>query len=203
MTKEEYSAELKKYVPEGAASTLTNWIFKHHIQLSIARSRKTKLGDFRTNSNTNTLKISVNGNLNPYAFLITLTHEIAHALVHKKHNRRVKPHGVEWKLEYQNLMLIFFAKNVFPDDIARPLAGYMQNPKASSNADHNLYLALKSYDPIDESVTLLKDLNEGDEFILQNKLFKKGHKRRTRYSCIEVSSNREYTVNALAEVIPT
>ena len=201
MSQKDFATQLSKYVPQGTEDVLSKWIFKYNIQLTISRDRKTKLGDFRTNSQSKLLRVSVNGGLNPYAFLITLTHEIAHAAVHINNRKRVKPHGIEWKLQYQELMIIFFDLKIFPYDIALPLSHYMQNPKASSNADHKLYLALKACDPIDESVILLKDLDEGTEFILQNRLFKKGKKRRTRYSCIDVSSNREYTVNAIAEVL--
>jgi len=202
MTQQEYTEALSNYVPDATSEILSKWIFQHEIKLSITRNRKTKLGDFRTNSSNKLLRISVNGDLNPYAFLITLVHEIAHALVHKKHGNRVKPHGIEWKNEYKQLMLIFFAHNIFPDDITRPLAAYMKNPKASSNADRKLFLALRAYDKNSENITYLQDLEEGSEFILQNILFRKGKKRRTRYSCINISNGKEYTVNALAEVLP-
>jgi len=202
MTKEAFESKLIDFVPQRSADILTNWIFEHKIALTITRERKTKLGDFKTKGKNKQLKISVNANLNSYAFLITLVHEIAHALVHKKRGNRVKPHGLEWKNEYKQQMLIFFAHNIFPDDIARPLAAYMKNPKASSNADRKLFLALRAYDENTESITYLQDLDEGSEFILQKILFRKGKKRRTRYSCVNISNGREYTVNALAEVLP-
>jgi len=200
MTQEEYAKALCEFVPEEVSSILTKWIFKYNIHLTISRDRKTKLGDFRINNRDNLLRISVNGGLNPYAFIITLVHEIAHAVVHIKY-RSAKPHGIEWKKEYQKLMVEIFARNVFPKDINSALANYMRNPKASSNADKRLYMALRKYDDNKHNVIYLQDLEEGTEFILQNRLFRKGKKRRTRFSCIEIGSNREYTVNALAEVI--
>ena len=201
MTKDEYAVTLANYVPKNTADILTSWIYEHNIHLSISRNRKTKLGDFRTDSRNSLLRISVNGDLNPYSFLITLVHEIAHAIVYKTHRRSIKPHGIEWKTEYKQLMLVFFANNLFPDDIARPLASYMKNPKASSNADRELFLSLRAYDKGVEHIIYLQDIEEGAEFILQNHLFRKGKKRRTRYSCTNVSNGREYTVNALAEVV--
>lgn len=200
MTQEEYAKALCEFVPEEVSSILTKWIFEYNIHLTISRDRKTKLGDFRINNRDNLLRISVNGGLNPYAFIITLVHEIAHAVVHIKY-RYAKPHGIEWKKEYQKLMVEIFARNVFPKDINSALANYMRNPKASSNADKRLYMALRKYDDNKHNVTYLQDLEEGAEFILQNRLFRKGKKRRTRFNCIEIGSNREYTVNALAEVI--
>ena len=201
MTKEEYAISLNKFVPDGTASILTDWIFEHAIQLTVSKDRKTKLGDFRTNMRDNTLRISVNGGLNSYSFLITLVHEIAHAIVHKKYKRRVKPHGIEWKLAYQDLMLPFFEEKLLPNDILLPLLRYMQNPKASSNADKKLFIALRKYDSNRQEIIYLEDLEEGSEFILQKRLFRKGKKRRSRFLCFDVSSGKEYTVNGLAEVL--
>ena len=200
MTQQEFASSLASYVPNETADILTKWIFQYKIHLTISRDRKTKLGDFRCDSRNNLLRISVNGGLNPYSFLITLVHEIAHALVYIKHKRQAKPHGIEWKNEYKELMITFFAHNIFPDDIARPLASYMRNPKASSNADKPLFLALRTYDEQNETVIYLQELEEGEEFILQNHLFRKGKKRRTRYSCFNIANKREYTVSAFAEV---
>jgi len=200
MTQEEYAKALCEFVPNEVSVILTKWIFEYNIHLTISRDRKTKLGDFRINNRDNLLRISVNGGLNPYAFIITLVHEIAHAVVHIKY-RGAKPHGIEWKKEYRQLMVEIFARNTFPKEINTALANYMRNPKASSNADKRLFMALRKYDDIKHNIIYLQDLEEGAEFILQNRLFRKGKKRRTRFNCIEIASNREYTVNALAEVI--
>ncbi len=201
MTQEEFSEALSTYVPKGSAPMLTEWIYKEKIHLTITQNRKSKLGDFRTDAQDKRLRISVNGDLNPYSFLITLVHEIAHAIVHKKYGRSVKPHGWEWKECYQGLMIELFEIDLFPKELALPLLRYLRNPKASSNADKGLFLALRKFDEQQEEVTYLQDLKEGEEFILNNILFRKGKKRRTRYTCINVSNNRLYTVNALAEVI--
>jgi len=97
-------------------------------------------------------------------------------------------------------MLIFFARNIFPDDLARPLAAYMKNPKASSHSDIRLLKALQKYDNSNKSIIRLEDLREGDHFVLNKRSFIKGQKRRTRYSCIEVKTKREYAVSGMAEV---
>ncbi len=200
MTKEEFSNQLVNFVPKGSEALLTDWIFNLKIALTITRNRKTKLGDFRTYNHKSQLKISVNGNLNPYSFLITLVHEIAHALVFKEYGHQTKPHGIEWKNQYKKLMVNFFARNIFPDDITRPLAAYMKNPKASSHSDTRLLKALRNYDILQEELLYLEDLKEGEDFILNGRIFQKGHKRRSRYSCIEINSNREFAVSGMAEV---
>ena len=200
MTKDDFSSQLVNYVPKGSEKLLTDWIFDLKIALTITRNRKTKLGDFRTYNHNSQLKISVNGNLNPYSFLITLVHEIAHALVFKEYGHKTKPHGVEWKYQYKKLMINFFARNVFPDDITRPLAAYMKNPKASSQGDSRLLKALRNYDTDQENILCLEDLNEGEVFSLNGRVFQKGLKRRSRYNCIEINSKREFAVSGMAEV---
>jgi len=200
MTKEEFSAQLIDFVPQGSVDILTDWIFEYKIALTISRDRKTKLGDFKTKGRNNQLRISVNANLNPYSFLITLVHELAHALVFKEFGPHTKPHGIEWKNKYQELMFIFFDPNIFPLDIARPLAAYMQNPKASSHSDIRLLKALQKYDHPANKKLHLEDLEEGSLFWLNGRKFTKGKKRRTRYLCIEVKSKKAYSVSGMAEV---
>lgn len=200
MTKEEFLRLLKPYVPEGSEEVLVNWIYDFKIALTITRERKTKLGDFRTFYNKSQLSISINGNLNSYGFLITLVHEIAHAMVFIAHGHNIKPHGKEWKNQYKQLMLSFFARNIFPDDIARPLAAYMKNPKASSHSDVQLFMALRKYDDNSDDNLLLSDLPLDALFTLKDRVFKKGIKRRSRYSCIEVQTNREYAISGVAKV---
>ena len=46
-------------------------------------------------------------NLNPYRFLMTLVHEVAHLVAFQKYGRAIKPHGKEWKFTFQTLMLPF------------------------------------------------------------------------------------------------
>ena len=42
----------------------------------------------------------------------------------------VKPHGDEWKEEFQKMMLRFLNPEYFPDDILKALSRHMINPKA-------------------------------------------------------------------------
>lgn len=200
MTKGEFLRLLKAYVPEESEEILIDWIYDLKIALTITKERKTKLGDFRTSYNKSQLSISINGNLNSYAFLITLVHEIAHAMVFKTFGHNIKPHGKEWKNQYKQLMLSFFARNIFPDDIARPLAAYMINPKASSHSDTRLFMALRKYDDSSDKDMLLADLPAEAIFMLKGRVFKKGIKRRSRYSCVEVQTKREFAISGVAKV---
>lgn len=202
MKEKEFQKLIQEYLPENSADLITRWAYQHKLYFTITRERKTKAGDFKVDPYRGTLLISVNHNLNKYAFLITVVHEIAHALVYLEYGRNVKPHGNQWKLKFRELMLPFLGRNVFPDDITRALAGYLQNPKASTGSDHKLVRALRNYDDKPANTIILDDLQDGDIFELQGRIFKREHKRRTRYLVTEQKNKRQYLINAMVEVIP-
>ena len=61
---------LKAFLPEKSFPKIKQWINELDVQLKITNPRKTKLGDFKGVKDA--LYISINNNLNPYSFLITL-----------------------------------------------------------------------------------------------------------------------------------
>jgi SprT protein len=191
---------LENYVPQSSLPILHKWFAQRPFELRIKKKRVTKFGDFRASLKNETSKISVNANLNQYAFLITLTHEFAHHLIWKKHGHKVKAHGLEWKTEFATLMNVLIAKNIFPEHLAIVLQKHMKNPAASSARDVKLINELKKYDVPSNSIHLL-ELPEGTQFILNNKrVFIKGKKRRTRFLCKEIITKKEYLIHGIAEV---
>jgi len=169
----------------------------------ISRSRLSKLGDYRHPFLGKPHQITVNHNLNRYAFLITLTHEVAHLTTWNKFGRKVNPHGAEWKEEFRLHLQPLFTLNVFPEDIIIQLTKYSLNPKASSCADTDLLKALKKYDT-DNSFVHLEDLPEKSVFSLRSgRTFVKGERLRKRYKCVDVASRKIYLVSPVAEVIQT
>jgi predicted SprT family Zn-dependent metalloprotease len=66
-------------------------------------------------------RISVNGNLNKFSFLITLLHELAHLLAFENYGNRIQAHGKEWKFVYSNLLKDFIDKKIFPPDVESAL----------------------------------------------------------------------------------
>jgi hypothetical protein len=147
--------------------------------------------------------ISVNNDLNKYAFLITFVHEVAHLSCWEKHRDKVKPHGDEWKTEFKILMRPFMNETIFPADVLVALKKYLQDPAASSCSDLGLLRALKKYDQ-KEGLVFLEQLPHGSIFSYNKneELFRKGNKVRTRILCRTVQSNREYLFNPLTEVKP-
>lgn len=191
---------LKNYVPEQSLPILKKWFDQRSFELKISKKRTTKFGDFRASLKNEKPKISVNSNLNQYAFLITLTHEFAHLLVWEQHQQKVKAHGIEWKTEFASLMNVLLIKNVFPNHLKTVLQIHLTNPPASSARDINLIAELKKYDAPSHLLTL-NEIDDGSKFILNEKrIFVKGKKRRTRFICKEIATKKEYLIHGVAEV---
>lgn len=188
------------YIPEQAIPILKSWFQPYSFTIKITKKRSSKLGDFRAGNLFDRPQISVNGNLNPYSFLITLTHEFAHLMIHKKHKRRVKPHGKEWKNQFSELLNELLQKNIFPKDIHEILENHSKNPAASSVRDVELMKVLNQYNPPSNTI-YLNELPQGAIFsINQKRKFVKGEKRRTRFLCTDVHSKKQYLVHGIAEV---
>ena len=190
---------LGKYIPQASVASVFQLITAHNIHLKIVNERVTRHGDYRKMSNGQH-QITVNSNLNIFRFLITLIHEIAHLIAFKKYGNSIKPHGIEWKRTFQQLMLPYLRPEIFPNKLLPFLAIHFKNPKASSDTDTNLSLALKEYDaPNDKNYVF--EIPLGSRFRLYNgKIFKRGLRRVKRFECIEISTGKVYLFNPNAEV---
>ena len=194
---------LQKYLPERAVDSVFELIKVNDVHLKIVNQRQTKHGDYRRMSN-GTHIITINNSLNKYAFLITLIHEIAHLVAFEKYGHLIKPHGGEWKYTFQTLMLPFIRPEVFPDSLMGIVANHFRNPKASSDTDARLSVALKTFDvDADSDKSYIFELLEGVDFRMPNgQVFKKGKKRIKRYECLDLSSGKVYLFQPNAQVEP-
>ena len=147
-------------------------------------------------------KISVNGNLNKYEFLITLLHELGHLLCYEQYKNRVDAHGKEWKYLYGTLLAEFIQKDIFPIDIKKSLKKTVLNPAATANGETALLLVLRKYDVVKkEGMAFVAHLPEGTLFETEKgKVFKKIKKRRIRIECMEVATGHIYSFSGLSEV---
>ncbi|GGX16654.1 SprT-like domain-containing protein [Aquimarina muelleri] len=190
---------LGQYIPERSIDQVFDLIVKWNVHLKIVNERVTRHGDYRKMPDGRH-QITVNASLNKYRFLITLIHEIAHLVAFEKYGRYIKPHGVEWKTTFQQLMLPYIHPEVFPSRLLPIIARHFKNPRASSDTDEKLALALKQYDPVNDK-NYIFELPLGSVFRLYNgRIFKKGNKKVKRYECVEVNTGKVYLFNPNAEV---
>lgn len=197
----DYSLQLRKYMPASAAPVISRWINDSQCVFRISRNRTSKFGDYRPPYAGNGHRISVNHNLNPYAFLVTTVHEFAHLKTWNAYKHRVKPHGPEWKVSFRQLMAPFIQSGTFPDDIQHAIINYLENPAASSCTDLQLFRVLKRYDAESDLAHTVEQLPEDTIFTLKNgRVFQKKEKIRKRYRCIEVKTQRIYLFSPIAEV---
>lgn len=192
-------AILGKYLPEESIDYVASLLLQYKVRFRVVKPRSSKLGDFRHGGKLLSPEITVNGDLNPYSFLITTLHEFAHLVTHLE-TPLAAAHGEEWKSNYRKLLLPMIEKNFLPKEIQHALVNSLVKVKASSCRDKDLYRALIAYDKHDCDTLLLEQLPKNANFTLNGRQFEKGTKRRTKFLCIEDQSKRLYLVDGLAKV---
>lgn len=192
---------LSKYVPLDAVETCVDWIRLHRISLRIKKSRSSKYGDYHPPHEGRSHTITINHDLNQYAFLITFTHEVAHLTCFNKYGNRVMPHGEEWKREFRFLLRPLLDRKIFPIDTALALSNYIQDPGASSCSDIQLMKALRKHDTKDEGWEHLEDIPFNSTFEIKNgQRFIKGERLRKNFTCFELINKHKYFIHPLMEV---
>lgn len=200
-----FKESLARYVPLQSLDELANLMVQHGIHFKIRRGRLSKLGDFRPAQKDSPPIITVNGNLNVYAFLLVFYHELAHLLVWQKFGRKALPHSKIWKETFGFLLREAVAKGHFHQSINQAVYEYSFRVKASGLADAQLQRLLPMFDK--EQATehhdkvLLEDVPENAIFMAANgRLFRKAEKLRKRFRCQCLSNKRSYLFHPLAEV---
>jgi SprT protein len=196
----ERRAILDRYLPVNAGDLVLQLQDEWKFQLKITKNRTTKVGDYRSPRNGGPHRITVNHDLNPFAFLITLIHEIAHLVVFEDYGRSVDPHGREWRQKYRELLNPFLEQGIFPEDIKASVMHYFD--RDVNRTDLEINAVLRKYDmpngliPISElpDETMFK-LNDG-------RLFIRGNRIRTRYRCLCLTNRKTYLIPKLMEVYP-
>ena len=193
-------------LPEGALAYCVELWAASPFSFSITKSRNSCLGNYQFKDGQH--KITVNSDLNQYSFLITYIHEVAHQHVCIAHppkpRKKVLPHGSEWQSTFMKLMTPMLNEAIFPQDILQVLCKHMLKPAASSTSDPTLVSALRRYDLKREGMAMtvtLQDVGANGHFDFKGRIFKKLENRRTRALCLEVKTNRKYTIPLRAEVI--
>lgn len=203
MKKQETSLHLlKRFIPEGSFDLIAPFFLNHTIHLTLTHERKSVLGDYRNPIKEQPYhRISINVNLNPYSFLITLLHELAHLMVYVHFKNDVAPHGKEWKTQFRHILIPFIGKGFFPKDVEQALLAYLRNPAASTCTDATLFKALYRYDEVKPNYKLVDDIEPGQWFETEDgRVFEKVDQLRTRSRCRELSTNRMYLFQGIVEV---
>ena len=194
---------LRRWIPGAAAPLVLEYLNHYQVHLTITRERKSVLGDYRHATREQNHRISVNGNLNPWSFLITLIHELAHLVTFMEYSNRVQSHGKEWKAIYRKMLEEFIRLSIFPADILAALKKNLHDLPASSCADEGLMRILRRYDENAEELLLVEQIPEGQHFVLEdNRVFRKGKKLRKRYQCVELATGKLYLFSPIYEVRP-
>ena len=192
---------LNDFLPEGSYPMVEPYLLHYKVHLTITRSRSTVLGDYRNAHGDKAHRISVNGNLNPYAFLVTLLHELAHLITFIRYGHRVEAHGKEWKQQFSELLKDFLGTTIFPVDVRTQLIKSLNNPAASSCADVNLMRVLRNYDNVKEGHCLVEELSVGALFVIKGgRVFSCGERVRKRIKATEIATGKVYLFSPVYEV---
>lgn len=193
-------------LPPGTELHVVDLLDRFPLQVRVTRPRRTKLGDHRPpGRGQRTHRITINDDLNPYAFMTTLLHEIAHAAAWERHHlrRRIMPHGAEWKAAFAEVLGPVVGRGWLPADIEAALERTMLRPAAATCSDRDLALALARHDPVAPGWVRAEQLADGARFRVDDgTVFLAGRRMRTRRLCVEAVSGAEYVVHGLAKVQP-
>lgn len=188
----------KKYLPEKSVSYCHRLWKENHIQFTISKPRKTLYGNYMFKGGVH--YISVNGDLNPEAFLVTYLHEVAHLLVRVHYKNRMKPHGREWQHQFRELMKPMIHDAVFEPEVSRALWNHISSPTATSCADPVLHQLLHTHHDDDNETVAVNDCRPGTYFIFNARMFRMLRKIRTRYECMDLESGNLYRFQPSARV---
>jgi hypothetical protein len=229
MTRDQLGRLLAARLPEGMLGDVLDLMGRRPVVLRLVPPRRTKLGDYRPPQDggrsgwwraapgscrvagerrgiVGCHRITLNDDLNPFALLTTLLHEIAHLVTHERHlasgrRRRPRPHGREWKEAFGGILAPVVDGGRLPEDVADALASFLADPPAATCTDRRLTAVLRRYDPPRPGVELLEQLPEAALFRLGGgRTFRRGRRLRTTFHCVELATGRGYRVRSDALV---
>ena len=194
------------FIPEKALDEVVVLLQKHPIHLGLMAPRKGVFGDYRAPQKVGEYhKITVNGDLNNYAFLVTFLHEYAHLQVFVNHGPRAQAHGSEWKTYFRQLLYQFIQHDIFPEDLRLALQNYMAKMTASTASNPQLIRVLERYDvrKRPENETTVEQLPPKAHFKYNGEMFERGERLRKNFTCTRLSDGTKFRFNPVARVRKT
>lgn len=193
-------AIFQQYLPESTADYCFNLWKQYQFNFKVTRPRHSKLGDYCFRRDRGH-QITVNANLNPYSFLVTYIHEVAHLQTFKQYGNKPEPHGKEWKRYFRETFQPLLIPEILPTALIIPLNEYLKNPAATTQGALPLMNALRQFDAdTDLDSIVLTSLQTGENFELNGRVFTKGELRRTRFLCTDRQSGKRYVISSNALV---
>ena len=150
-------------------------------------------------------RITINDDLNPYAFLTTFLHELAHAATWDRHRgrRRLRPHGPEWKAEFGGILRPVVEQAVLPAAVTAALARYAPEPRSGHLHRPGARAGPGRVRPAAGGTRAGRGAGRGDVLPPgRGTIFRAGRMIRSRRACFEQPGGREYRVHGLALVEP-
>lgn len=182
---------MNNYISEQSQIFIAQLLERYPTSVVSKKGRVTKYGDYRFFNDTGKHQITINNNLSTDAFLFVLIHEIAHRVCYEYFQRKVSPHGDEWKKIFSKLLHQALDKRLFSTEVVKELSLFAISPKSvvSKNSKlHNLFFPER----IEDGQFLLESIDFGAEFVFRKRVYRRLDKRRTRILCEEKSTKRKY-----------
>jgi hypothetical protein len=188
------------YLPKEAHGFVKSLLEENPAHVVPVSVRRSKHGDYHRRPRAGFHKITINKCGNPYQFLVTLIHEVAHARAYKDYGTRIRPHGHEWRTTFSAFLHRSIAAKCYPEDIISAVQMFAFSPTATTT--HYLEKVLRKYDKLDQRPLVL-ELPPGSLFSLRNGLIlQKGELRQKHFRC-KSREGTVYRVSVQARVYAT
>lgn len=171
------------------------------FHLKVTKARETKYGDYSSPIKNKKQRITINGNLDKYSFLLTLLHELAHLMVFENYDKKVKPHGKEWKYCFSQILLKAINDNIFPLSVNETINKYYINKQSfTHNSRVKISNAIDKELGIPESIRLENIPINKTVLLINGMTVTKLEQKRTRCICRNLEDRRLYYIHKFIEV---
>lgn len=197
-----FRKRLIPYLGEEASVFIDNQTKTLKFHLKVTKVRTTKFGDYCPPRNNKKQRITINGNLDKYSFLITLLHELAHLQINEINGNLIKPHGKEWKNKFTQLLVMAINQSLFPPIISQTINKYYISKQSFTHSSrihilNNIYKTLEKTIPVRLETIPLNSI-----VVLENGMtVTKIEQKRTRCICKDHSNKKLYSIHKSVEVV--